>query len=394
MKRSRVPILVAALAGVVLAGAIALFQTSPGAVARRERERALEVARGEGALAAVAAAPEIRGLLIEAFPVRRSRAPIETEVSGVTDAARTVVLAAEVAGRVIDVPVEEHQRVDAGALLVRLEPTLLRASVARAEASLLRAEAAHVLSVTELERQEDLAKREFTSAAELDRAANQERAAFAALREVQAELDEARVRLAKTRVRAPFGGVLNRLDLEPGAYLRPGDTVAELLDLSEIEVEFSVTDREVVALREDDAIRLQLDAFPGEWFEGSIVKTARAADDETQKYPVLARVPNTEGRLLAGMLGRVRFSSGGGDDEIRIPRRAIQREFELDYVFVLEADGDADRVSRRRVVTRAVPFRLDLVHVVEGLVEGERVAVSSVRELRDGMNVRPRGEGS
>ena len=61
---------------------------------------------------------------------------------------------------------------------------------------------------------------------------------------------------------------------------------------------------------------------------------------------------------------------------------------------MLEGGGGAERVSRRRVVTRVVPFRPDLVRVVEGLVEGERVAVSSVRELRDGMSVRVRGAGS
>ena len=56
--------------------------------------------------------------------------------------------------------------------------------------------------------------------------------------------------------------------------------------------------------------------------------------------------------------------------------------------------GDAPTVRRRRVTTRPVPFRPDLLVVVDGLREGERIAVSRVRELRDGLPVRVRGSDS
>jgi membrane fusion protein (multidrug efflux system) len=307
---------------------------------------------------------------------------------------RSVVVAAEVAGRVVAVGAEEHERVEEGAVLIEVERTFLEAAVERARAQLLRAQAAHGLAVTELERQRGLAEREVASEAQLDRASNEERASYAGLLDARAALSDARTRLEKTAITAPFAGVVNSLDLEPGAYLQPGQAVVELLDLSEIEVEFGVTDREVVALQVGDPVSVQVDVFPEESFAGSIAQVGHAADEESRKYPVQAHVPNPDGRLLASMLGRVRFSVGNSSPAIWIPRRALQREFELDYLFVLEGDSGAAVVERRRVKTRPVPFRPGLIEVIEGLGNGERVAVSGVRQLREGQRVRVVGDGS
>ena len=395
MTSKTVPMVVLALAAAALLGAIVMFWTSPNAVARREREAAMTATRGEGTQPAVANAVPAEALLaVEAHVARREISSITAELSAVLAPIRSVVVAAEVAGRVVAVGAEEHERVEEGAVLIEVERTFLEAAVERARAQLLRAEAGHGLAVTELERQRGLAEREVASEAQLDRASNEERASYAGLLDARAALSDARTRLEKTAITAPFAGVVNSLDLEPGAYLQPGQAVVELLDLSEIEVEFGVTDREVVALQVGDPVSLQVDVFSEESFAGSIAQVGHAADEQTRKYPVQAHVPNPDGRLLASMLGRVRFSVGGSSPSIWIPRRALQREFELDYVFVLEGESSAPIVSRRRVKTRPVPFRPGLIDVIEGLGDGERVAVSGVRELRAGQRVRIVGDGS
>jgi membrane fusion protein (multidrug efflux system) len=370
-----------------------MFWSSPDAVARREREAAVAAARGE-TMATVQREPAVAQLAVDVHVARREVVDIASELSAVLSPIRSVVVAAEVGGQVVAVNAEEHQGVEAGAVLIEIERTFLQAAAERARAQLLRAKAAHGLAVTELERQQELAEREVASEAQLDRATNEERAAYAALLDARAALSDARTRLEKTSITAPFAGVVNSLDLEPGAYLQPGQAVVELLDLSEIEVEFGVTDREVVALRVGDPVRLQVDVFPGESFAGTIAQIGRAADERTRKYPVQARVPNPDGRLLASMLGQVRFGVGDGSPAIWIPRRAIQSEFELDYLFVLEGDSGAPVVRRRRVEARPVPFRPGLIEVIEGLEDGDRVAVSGVRQLREGQRVRVAGAGS
>jgi membrane fusion protein (multidrug efflux system) len=395
MTSKTVPMAVLALAAAALLGGMLMFWTSPDAVARREREGRTTAPRGESTgPAAAKEVPAAARLAVEVHVSRREVGSITAELSAVLSPIRSVVVAAEVGGQVVAVNAEEHQPVEAGAVLIEIERTFLEAALARARAQLLRAKAAHGLAVTELERQRGLAERKVASEAALDRASNQERASYAALLDARASLSDARTRLEKAAITAPFAGVVNSLDLEPGAYLQPGQAVVELLDLSEIEVEFGVTDREVVALRVGDPVSLQVDVFPGESFAGTIAQVGRAADERTRKYPVQAHVPNVDGRLLASMLGQVRFSVGDGSPAIWIPRRALQREFELDYLFVLEGDPGAVAAHRRRVKTRPVPFRPGLVEVVEGLDDGDRIAVSGVRQLREGQRVRIAGEES
>jgi hypothetical protein len=87
----------------------------------------------------------------------------------------------------------------------------------------------------------------------------------------------------------------------------------------------------------------------------------------------------------------VRFDLGHEVSAIRIPRGATRKEFEIDYVYVVSGRNDVPVVERRRIVSRAVPFRSDLVEVVEGLREGEQIAVTRVGQLRDGLPVRVKG---
>ena len=395
MTRKTVPMVVLALAAAALLGAMLMFWTSPDAVAQRERDAAARERRGEVTEPAAASAVSAEArFAVEAHLARREIGSITAEISAVLAPIRSVVVAAEVAGQVVAVNAEEHERVEAGAVLIEIERTFLEAAEERARAQLLSAKAAHGLAVTELERQRGLAEREIASEAQLDRASNQERASYAALLDARAALSDARTRLEKTAISAPFAGVVNSLDLEPGAYLQPGQAVVELLDLSEIEVEFGVSDREVVALQVGDPVSLRVDVFPEEWFAGTIAQVGRAADERTRKYPIQTRVPNPDGRLFASMLGKVRFSVGGSSPAIWIPRRALQREFELDYLFVLEGDSSATVVRRRRVTTRPVPFRPGLIEVTRGLEDGERDAVSGVRQLREGQRARVIGDES
>ena len=97
-------------------------------------------------------------------------------------------------------------------------------------------------------------------------------------------------------------------------------------------------------------------------------------------------------RLLPGMLGKARIVLGRDGRALRLPTRAVYTEFEVDFVYVLAEDDDAAdgtaRTERRRVRAVPVPFRPDLIDIEEGIEKGELVALSGVRDLRDGISVR------
>ena len=120
-----------------------------------------------------------------------------------------------------------------------------------------------------------------------------------------------------------------------------------------------------------------------------MIQVGSAIDLATRKFPVRIEVDNAEGLLLPGMVTRVELSLGEPGPIVPIPLDAVMDEYGLKHVFVVaEAEGEA-RVMRRRVEVRELPFRPTDLDVVAGLSVGERIAVSSVRQLHDGMAVRP-----
>lgn len=381
-RRSRVRWVALGAAGCLVAASIWLNATPPASTASEQHKATAQDTEGPRPV-----------LTIDVYSVQASDARNVVEVAGVLSARRMVDIAAEIEGRVERVVVEDHTHVVAGELLIQLDSALHEAAVLRTDAALLRAQAGDRLAQAELIRQRDLSVRGVSSGSDLDRAESEAAGSAAQVAESQAALLEARTRLAKTRIEAPFAGVVGAIGVDPGAYLRPGDRIAQLADLSEIEIEVGVGEQEILSLRDVDRVRVTVDAVPGQWFDGRVDRTGRLPDPKTRKYPVPVRVPNPDELLLPGMLGTVRFELGEKRSAIRIPRRAVVREFDLEHVYVLKYElnqADVATVERRRIVTERIGFRPDLLEVTSGLEAGERIAISEVRALADGLRVRTR----
>lgn len=381
-----------AAAGLCALVGIFLWLTSDGAVAARERAAYAEVAAAAESAEPASDAPAT----VESVRVELRAFAVRADLSAVLQPLRRVEVGSEVQGRVLEVPAQEYSQVEAEATLVQVEAKRYAAALDRASAAEARARANHKLAQLDLERQRGLRAQNVASEAEFDRASSGERARRADLKEARATLADAELDLDRTAIRSPFAGTVSRLKLEPGSYIRPGDFVAEIVDLSQIELEVGVTDRQIVVLRPGMPVELSVDVFPGERFAGKVEHVGRTADRESRKFTVEVHVPNPDGRLLSGMLGTVHFVSDSLAPQIRLPRRAIGKEYELNYVFVIvgpSSEGDQGgelRLEKRRIVTSPVAFQADTVQVISGLEAGERVAVGDVGQLQDGDAVRVR----
>jgi len=357
-------------AGGVAAG-VALFAAAP------EQER-LEAAGQEDVLR------EVATRRVERVAVRpRAR------FSGVLEPRRTVRIHAETNGPVLSLGAEELDRVEAGQVLVRLDPVLADVEVERALAAVARAESEQALAESHLERQRELAQRQVLSDSVLEDAENRARVARASLREARALLRRAREDLDNKTVAAPFAGELRTFPLEQGEYVREGQVLAELVDFSSTRIEVGVGDREVVALRPGQPVRLEVEAYPERHFQGRVLRVGSSADPASKRFPVEVDVPNPEGRLLPGMVARVFLDLGDPALRTVVPRDATVDEFGLHFVYVVERNGQGWVARQRRVVVRPIPFRPRDLEVVDGLREGERIATTAVRQLRDGERVRP-----
>ncbi len=324
---------------------------------------------------------------VRAVPVRS-----RVEIAGILEARRRVQLFAETRGPVIEVGAEELDRVEAGALLVKIDPLLAEVSVERAEAAVARHTSELSLAHSHLKRRRSLAEHSAASASDLDDAISGEKVAAADLREARAELKLARDDLTKKTIRALFAGVLRTFRVEVGEYVREGQQIGELLDLSTARTTIGLSDREIVAVRAGDPATVRVEVYSGEIFTGSILRVGAASEPVSKKFPVEIELPNADGRLLPGMVAVVILDIGSGAARTVIPRDATVDQFGLRFVYVVEDDGNDLVAVRRRVVVGLLPFRPSEFEVISGLAEGDEIVVSGARQL--GKRTRVRRNGS
>jgi len=350
----------------------------------------LLVAAGLG-LSLSAPSPELREASgVQPVSVRSHRVVARTEqprahVSGLLEARRDVELFAEAEGRVIEVGAEELDRVEADQLLLRIDPLLAEIELTRAQASLARAKSERRLAASNLERQAKLRGNSVASEAAHDEAVNQDAVAAAALEEARARLATTRDALAKKTMRAPFSGALRLFPVRVGEYVRVGEQVAELIEVDRLRITVGLSDREIVAVEVGAEAHFEVEARPGERFVGRVERKGSALDQASRKFPVQIEVDNADGRLLPGMVARVRLALGGPTLRLAIPREAVHSEFGVDSVFVLTRGEDGvHRAARRRVEVRAIPFEPVDVEVVAGLSADQRIALSALHQLDEG----------
>jgi RND family efflux transporter MFP subunit len=377
--RSRLRSALIGLALALFAAGLLLFWTAPDP----------EQVAPAGEAAALRAVKTQR---VRAVPIR-SRA----EFAGVLEARRSVQLFAETHGAVTRLGAEALDRVEAGQLLLAVDPFQAEVAVERAVATLARSESELALARSNLERRRSLAQRSVASDADLEDAENGEKVAAAALRQSRAELERTRDDLRKKTIAAPFAGVLRSFRVEQGEYVREGQQLGELLDLETARVVIGLSDRQIVMVRSGQPVEVAVEAYPGESFAGSILRVGAASDPSSRKFPVEVELPNPEGRLLPGMIATVAFDLGGEQARTLIPREASVEEFGLRFVWVIEQEeleeqqGGALVARRRRVGVRAMPFRPAEFEVLSGVAEGEEIALTGTRQLREGERVKRDG---
>jgi len=210
-----------------------------------------------------------------------------------------VDITTDVAGRIIELPVEEGQDVEEGDLLLQIDPALYRAGVDRAEAALLQAEAnlaqqeaTYQQAQRDADRLTALQARgtDFVTEAEVEQAVTnadvQRRLLEASEHQVQqadASLDQERDRLGKTTIRAPMSGRITRLNVERGETAivgtmnNPGSLLLTVADLSVMEAVIEVDETDVPDIAIGDSAYVEIDAFPNRRFVGTVTEIGNSS---------------------------------------------------------------------------------------------------------------------
>jgi multidrug efflux pump subunit AcrA (membrane-fusion protein) len=212
--------------------------------------------------------------------------------------------------------------------------------------------------------------------------------------EARVELQRENVRLIEDRIGkhtivAPFDGFVAAEYTEVGAWIRMGDPVADIIQLSEVEIHTPVPAEQAIRLAPEATIRVEFPELPGEVFVGKVQRIVPHAAPTTRTFPVYIRLTNefTDGvpRLMAGMLARVELPTGGLALLPLVPKDAIVLDGSRRAVLVVEGTGE--RGTIRSVSVDLGVADGELIQVQGALEQGDRVVVFGNERLNDGDRV-------
>jgi len=317
------------------------------------------------ATAAAPAAP--KGLPVKAERVKIADVQSDVTAVGTLLAADSVVIRPEIAGRVVGLHFQEGQAVAKGAKLVTLDPAEYRAQLAGTSAD-ARTE------TMRYERAKELLEKNFISKEALDVAqGNMERAL--------AKRQQDEVLLSKTTILAPFSGIVGLRQVSPGAYVRAGDDIVRLENVSAVKLDFRVPEAYLSKLKPTQEVSIKTDAFPNDTFKGRIFALEPGVDEKTRTVLARALVPNPQNKLRAGMFARVNVLLETRAHSILVPEQAIWPQGRDAFVYRV-VDGKAMLTKIELGVRRPGE-----VEVVKGLSAEDMVVTDGQMKLKDGAPV-------
>lgn len=280
---------------------------------------------------------------------------------------RDALVVAKVGGQVVEILVEEGDRVKTGQVLARLDGDRLRLEMERSLANLSKLE-------QEYNRSMQLFERGLVSSG--------------AFEDLKFELDALRAiyRLAQlehgyTQIRAPISGVVSRRHIRLGNTISVNEPAFQVTELDPLIAYIHIPEREFRRLETGQSAELNLDAIPGQRFRAQVKRISPIVDPATGTFKVTMEVPDQGGRLKPGMFGRFSIVWDTRRDVLLVPRVAIVDDDVSDSVFVV-TDGKAERRPVRTGYTRGAQ-----VEIADGLVGDEEIVVIGQAGLRDGARV-------
>jgi RND family efflux transporter MFP subunit len=310
--------------------------------------------------------------------------------SGTARAGLSSRISFKVSGTVEELDTRVGERVTPGQVLARLDPRDYQLRVEDAEAALDRDRAEARNAEANYARIRDLYENQNASLNDLDAARARFESARAAVASSGKKLEQARLQLDYTTLRAPTAGAIADVPVEVNENVQPGQTVAVLTSGPRPEVEVAMPEVFISAIREGQTVDVEFDALAGRVFDARVTEVGVASTGLATTFPVTVRLDEQAAEVLPGMAAEVRFRFDGGDarEWMTVPAFAVGEDRNGRFVYTVEPLGEGvGSVERRDVVVGDLTPDGGL-RIVHGLTDGDRVITAGVSRIQDGMRVR------
>jgi membrane fusion protein (multidrug efflux system) len=301
-------------------------------------------------------------LPVEVTIIKTSSLDNKLIITGSILANESLELKSEVSGKITIINFKEGNAVKKGDLLVQINDEEIKA--------LLEKQRYNQKLNKDIEfRQRQLLRKEAISQEEYDNALNRLNTTISDIKLLEAQLQ-------KSRVIAPFDGIIGLRYVSTGAYISPSTTIATLYNNSPAKIEFAVPSRYSSQISAGKKIRFTIENDTSRLFQGDVYAIEPRIDPETRTLKLRALADNSKGLLVPGQFVKVDLILGTKSDAILVPTEAIIPEQSGQKVFIVD-HGMAKEVK----VQTGIRTNTEL-EITSGLHPGDTLIMTGILQLR------------
>jgi multidrug efflux system membrane fusion protein len=368
----------------LLVGAAAVVAVAGGTVLVRDQLGLLQAGPSAKAAPAAFAMP------VPVTKIVKKTIPIYLDYAGRTESIASIALQAKISGYVLEQHVPDGSDVKSGDLLYKIDPRDYQAALDQANAQAQRDSAALDYARSNYERGDQLGKSGFLPKDTLDQRNSTVHQSAAALAMDQAGIRAAQLNLGYTEIRAPFAGRLGRNQAPVGTLVSVGGSpLNTLVQLDPIYVTFNPSETDLAEIQKARAkgkvevdVRVPGDTTPR--YKGALTFIDNSVDRSTGTITARATIANADRTLLPGQYVSIRLLLREQPDTLMVPQTAIGSSQLGKYVYVV---GDGNKVDQKLVSLG--PTDGDLVSILKGVSDGDRVISGNLQKIGPGAPVQP-----
>ena len=296
----------------------------------------------------------------------------------------TVSVGSQVSGTIEELYVDYNSKVKQGDLLLKIEPSVLKASVAEAEASLESAKSQLSLAKSDYERNKTLYDSDFISRAEMEKALSTYEQAVQSVKRMQSQYDRAVTNLGYATITSPVDGTVISRKVDKGQTVAASFQTPDLFeiaeDLTKMQIETSVSEADIGVIKEGQSVTFTVDAYPKQKFEGSVrqIRLSPTMTSNVVVYTVVIDVDNSDLRLMPGMTAFVTIIIQAASDAWKAQNSAfLLRSFDG----IVDTRGDDVKPNTHLAIKR--DNNIVFVKYDKGLVTATETQILS-DEIMDG----------
>ena len=294
------------------------------------------------------------------------------QATGTVLAIESAFISPQANGQIVKLYVADGDRVSQGQLLVELNASIIKSSIAELETQLS-------LATTTFQKQKELWDQKIGSEIQYLQAKTQKEA-------LEKKLKTLNDQLALTKVTAPFSGIIENIQVNEGELAAPGRQLFELINLHQMKILADVSESYLSKIHKGNKIKVSFPDYPEKIVYATIYRTGNVINPSNRTFKIEVRLPNPKEEIKPNMVAQLTVKDFENDTAFIVPSIIIKKDFEKDFLFVAKPEGNK-WIAEKRYIKSGISYK-DKTMVISGLKADDIIIVEGYNQIATGSELK------